>query len=127
MDFSIEVFFVNNCIKTEYRERLLFELQSKKHREKAISRFAHSAETILKNGFVKTRFSDLKNCFKANDLEMCYVISGGLYDGDKLLFKDAIGFLNASYLPVILISSKIIMIKEEFENKQPALFLYQIN
>ena len=57
MDFSIENKFVKEYIKKEYQERLLFELQSKKHREKAIARFAHSSETILKDCFRKSRYA----------------------------------------------------------------------
>ena len=127
MDFVIESSFIRKCIKKEYQERLLFELQSKKHREKALSRFAHSSEILLKYGFEKIHISSLCNYLPKNNSESFYIISGDLHDGKKLLCKDAIGLLNISYTPVILISPLIIVIKEEVENKQTLLFVYQSN
>ena len=54
MDFDIEIGFVKKYIKKEYQDRLIFELKSKKHREKAVSRFSHFSENILKNSFKGT-------------------------------------------------------------------------
>ena len=53
MDFSIENDFVKRAIKKDYQERIIFELQSQKYREKAIDRLSHSPETILKDVFTE--------------------------------------------------------------------------
>ena len=128
MDINIENSFVKKCIKKEYQDRISFELQSKKHRVKALSRFAHSVENILKNGFIKMSTSEIYSYFgeKAEN-EMCYIISYSKFDGEKLLLKDAINFLNASYMAVILISSTFAIIKEEFEKGNSSIYIFKVN
>lgn len=125
MNFSIESEFVKKHIKKEYQERLLLELQSKKRREKALSRFAHSAQLILKDYFVATTIVSLeKNLFSKNCMsENCYVISDGANDGMTLPLTDALGFAKTSYMAVILITPKKIIIKEEYEGKEPLYFV----
>lgn len=127
MDFDIETFFVKKSIKREYQERILFELKSKKHREKAISRFAHSANSFLKNDFLNCDFSCFINQFVQNkNLATCYIISNGLYDGESLPTQEAIEFCQKSYVTVILISSKFIAVKEEVEKGSSMIFVLAI-
>lgn len=128
MDFNIEADFVRKCIKKECQERLLFELHSTKHREKAISRFSHSAESVLKKGFINCSISDLQNKFyKTMQTENCYIISGDSYDGKIFSFAEAIEHCKTSYMAIVLISSKIIAVREELEKTQPLLFVYVLN
>ena len=127
MDFNTESEFIHKHIKKEYQERLLFELQSSKRREKALSRFAHSSQTILKEYFVKSKsvpsFNNLP--FKIDFSEKCYIISGGENDGITLPLNQAIEFCQKSYMVAILITSKIIIVKEECENKETSWFIAQ--
>jgi hypothetical protein len=102
-------------------------LQSSKRREKALSRFAHSSQTILKEYFVKSKsvpsFNNLP--FKIDFSEKCYIISGGENDGITLPLITAIEFCQKSYMVAILITSKIIIVKEECENKETSWFIAQ--
>ena len=124
MDFNIESKFVKEYIRKEYQERLLFELQSEKHREKAISRFSHSSETILKDCFSKSSILELKKFYEiASTKEHCYILSNDIHDGRMLLWKDAIKYCVASYMVVILISEKTVVIKEEFEKGEPLILI----
>ena len=119
MDYNIETEFVKKYVKKEYQERLLFELQSKKHREKAISRFSHFSTTILKNTFNSCDIIELKNhlCRLHNLKEKCYIVSNDENDGLMLFISDAIEYCANSYLTMILISEKIVVVKEEYEKK----------
>ena len=125
MDFSIEIDFVKKHIKKEYQERIIFELQSKKNREKAISRFSHSSDMILKDQFVKCTMAELQNHLtdSCGVKEECYMISGDTLDGQILPLHDAIEYCQASHMAVILISSKFAVVKEEFEGGQPQVFI----
>lgn len=124
MDFLIECDFVKKCIKKDYQERIMFELQSKKHREKAIARFSHFPEIIVKDLFAKCTINDLNNYFgKINSTEKCYIISGNLYDGEEILLKDAIQYFKESFMTVILITSKYAVIKEEVETGSPIVWI----
>lgn len=124
MDFSIENKFVKEYIKKEYQERLLFELQSKKHREKAISRFAHSSETILKDCFRKSSILELQKGHEiVRTKEQCYILSNDAHDGRMLLWEEAIRYCAASYMVTVLISEKTVVIKEEFEKGEPLILI----
>lgn len=124
MDFNIEIEFVKKHIKKEYQDRLLFELQSQKHREKAISRFSHNSEKILKNGFKCCNILDLKTyLFNVYDSKKkCYVISNDENDGKMFLVSDAIEYLMCSYMTMILISENFVVVKEEYE-KSPMILI----
>lgn len=125
MDFSIEIDFVKKHIKKEYQERIIFELQSKKNREKAISRFSHSSDMILKDQFVKCTMAELQNHLadSCGVKEECYMISGDTLDGHILPLHDAVEYCQASHMAVILISSKFAVVKEEFEGGQPQVYI----
>lgn len=125
MNINIETEFVKKHIKKEYQERLIFELQSKKHREKALCRFAHSSELILKGHFLKIQTAPTFNnlSFNADFFENCYIISGGENDGITLPFGDAIEFCKTSYMVAILITSKLVIVKEECENKDTCWYM----
>ncbi len=125
MNFSIELDFVKKYIKKEYQERIIFELQSKKNREKAISRFSHSSDMILKDLFVKCTMAEFQNHLTDSYgvTEECYIISGDKLDGQTLPLHDAITYCKTSYMAVILISSKFAVVKEEVESKEPLIFI----
>ena len=75
MDFSIENDFVKRAIKKDYQERIIFELQSQKHREKAIDRLSHSPEAILKDVFTEYTVNDFSNVLgNINAKEKFYII-----------------------------------------------------
>lgn len=112
---TIENAFITKCIKKEYRDRMVYELQSRKKREKALSRFAHSAEEVLQEHFSLINVSDLQNWLELNinKTEKCYVISSGVYDKSVVAFDEALNILKQSYMTVILIFDKCIVVKEE--------------
>lgn len=126
MDLSIETDFVKRAIKKDCQERIIFELQSKKHREKAINKFSHSPKTILKEIFQEYSVNDLSNDLnKSNMKDKCYIISDDLYDGEELLLKDAIEHIKNTYSVVILIASNFYAVKEEVEKGSPPVWIYK--
>ena len=126
MDFSIENDFVKRAIKKDYQERIIFELQSQKHREKAIDRLSHSPETILKDVFTEYTVNDFSNVLgNINAKEKCYIISQNLHDGEELLLKDAIEYFRNSYTVVILITYNFFAIKAEVEKGSAPIWFYK--
>lgn len=53
MDKKIEQEFVKKYIDKAHQDRLLFELGSENRRQKALSRFSHSSEEVLKKSVNK--------------------------------------------------------------------------
>lgn len=125
MDVNVESGFVRECIKKEYRERVQFELQSKKHRQKAMSRFAHDCGKILQNGYKMCKASELAEFFDAvPDKALCYLISDGEGDGTTMPLKQAKELMQNTYMPLILISSHFTVIKPEAEGGQPTFYVF---
>ena len=128
MDYGIETSFVSRCVKKEYRERLLFELQSPKKREKALSRFAHACEGLLQSGYQIIKTSDLQHELLqlAQENAICYIIGGDLYDGQSQPLAKASEMIKDTYMPVILIVDSFIAIKPEIEAGESRVYLYKI-
>lgn len=125
MDVNVESRFVRECIKKEYRERLQFELQSKKHRQKAMSRFAHDCEGILQDGYQTATASELARILDAvSEKEPCYLITDGAGDGTSMPMQKARELLQNAYMPVILISPVMSVIKPEAEGGRAAYYVF---
>ena len=114
MDSEIEQQFAKNYIDKNYQERLLYELGSSKKRANALSRFSHDVETILKKSVSKRIITSLDN-FQEKD-QTVYLISWDEKDGITMPLSDAVRYLEASYMSVILIGKDFSLIKEETEN-----------
>lgn len=128
MDVMAESCFVRECIKKEYRERIQIELQSKKHRQKAIARFAHDCVEILQGGYETVTASDLARIFDAlSEKELCYLITDGAGDATTMPMQKARELLQNAYLPVILISSRFAVIKPEVEGGRTAYYVFTKN
>lgn len=119
MDFNTEIEFVKKYIKKEYQERLIFELQSQKHREKAISRFSHFSKDILNDSFKSCDMSEFPNLVrdKIAAKEKTYIISSDENDGKLLPLSEAVECCKKSYMAMILISKKFVLVKEEYEKR----------
>ena len=125
MDVMAESCFVRACIKKEYRERIQFELQSKKHRQKAMSRFAHDCVGILQGGYQTVTASELARVLDAvSEKEPCYLITDGAGDGTDMPMQKARELLQNAYMPVILISPGFFVIKPEAEDGRAEYYVF---
>ncbi len=120
MDSKIEKEFVKSYIDKNYQERLLYELGSSKKRVNALSRFSHNAETILKKSVSKRIITSVGD-FQEKD-QTVYIISWDEKDGLTMPLSDAVRYLEASYMSVILIGKDFSLIKEEAENGCAKIF-----
>ena len=118
MVVDIEVNFVKQCIRKELQDRLLFELQSPKHRDRAVSRFSHRAENVLSSAFNCVDQHELENFFDSNceKRQMGYVISWDEADGKLLPIGEA--FSRCLYSPTafLIVADNCVIIKEEKES-----------
>lgn len=123
MDIIIETNFIKKCVKKEYQERLIFEILSKKHREKAIYKFAHNAHCILNKTCKKISLDDLRCSLSKFDNNVeCYLILNSTNEGTIIPLQRAFKLLLDSRLCAILIIDNTIIIKEECEGT-PTFYL----
>ena len=125
MNKSVEQFFVKTYIDKDYQERLLFELNSMKKRSKALSRFSHDVESILKKSVNKKIITNLDD-FQEKD-QTVYVISWDEKDGTTMPLSDSLQYLESSYMSAILIGKDFSLIKEEPEKGGAKYFILRVN
>lgn len=128
MDSTEERKFVNLCIKKENQERLIFELQSKKHREKALSRLSHSPESMLNERFVKTTALNFKSFIEAFNIDTtyCYIITPDLCDGLSCSLTTALECFEKTQMLMILFNNDFAVIKEEVECGAPNIWFAKL-
>ena len=123
MNFDIEKKFVKEFIKKELQDRLIFELQSSKRREKALSRFSHNAENLFKNPFEICDEAKIKKHFdKEQCNKKCYVLSWDETDASFLSMDQALAKCFNSAMSLILIFDEGAIIKEEWEKSKANFF-----
>ena len=123
MNRTVEERFIRQYIKEDQQERLLFELFSKKNRKKALSRFAHGAELLLKSGYRKCTAADLSFL---KQVKSAYVIpSDGDLDGADAPGETVYALLLNETSPVIAVGEGFAVVREEVEAGAPAIYLFR--
>lgn len=123
MNAEIEQGFVRDYVDKKYRDRVAFELCSRKHRQRAISRFAHGSEKILSASVHKALLGSLRELNK-KEREL-YVISCDDNDGTTVDFDKAIAYCEGAYTATVLIGSDFSVIKEETEGGTPKIVIIE--
>ena len=115
MNKEIEVFFINTFVDNRLKDRIAYELQSKKNRTKAINRFAHSAEDVIKRQCIYKKGQDitLKDLLQVTKSRTCYYISCNNYDGLELDINTAYDICSNEYGASIIILEEAAYVKEE--------------
>ena len=113
-----EEVFIDKFVVKQIKDRLLYELSSVKYREKAIWRFSHGAENILKSS--KIVFKGTSNNIPELILKYITPEEGyfKIYDFDK-----AIQIIISANMPIIYIMNEVVFIKEEQEKGSPICYL----
>ena len=123
MDRTIEETFVKRYVKEPFQDRVLFELFSKKQRKRALSRFAHGADQILKSGYQKIGVNDLSFL---RGVKSAYVIpSDGDVDGAERTGEEIYAICSREASPVVVIGDGFAAVREEFERGEPAIYLFR--
>lgn len=124
---DIEKLFAEHFIKKEYRPRILYELSSLKKRGKALSRFAHDAENILKKECIyqkKSSFTIQELICEFGFYEKVYILSEDGDDAHYLNFEEALSRMMNDYLAKIFIfSGDSAFIKTEAEDGSSMKFI----
>lgn len=118
MNSQKEQVFVEKYINKRYKERLQFELSSKKKRRVALDRFSHDTELLIddKKLSFKTDAPTQSLFFtwfgKSTDV---YVLSDKYIDGKQMSIADAYEYAVNEYCAVIICGDGCAVIKSESE------------
>jgi hypothetical protein len=133
MDKTNEVEIVKTFFHKYYQERILYELNSKKKRLKALDRLCHNFEEVLNCNYMKkvecTDHEDVLKKMKCHGaLETCYVISyNKLVDGKYMkldeALKNVVGYGMASL--VVCIPNKLAYFEAEQINGAPPRYILE--
>lgn len=127
MNILMEQGFVEKFVNKQFKERINFELRSKKKRNNAIDRFSHDADLIIEKKYLvakSTKF-DEKEIRKYLLNIPIYVLSYKYSNGFYMSNEDAIDYLFEESSVVLLIFENICIIKSENEYNQAEYYILQ--
>ena len=131
MDRDIEKQFVKDYIKKNKRERIYYELSSKKKRKKAIGRFCHNALDCVDESKIKYYGTDIKigvDGLILNREKVGYLISwDDTIDGKMYKPNEAIEKMFNVGMATIVIFSNCCIIKTEQEFGMADMLILQCN
>lgn len=131
MDKDIEKKFVKDYIKKNRRERIYYELSSKKKRKKAIGRFCHNALDCVDESKIKYYGTNIKmgmDGVNLNREQVGYLISwDDTIDGKMYKPNEAIENMFTVGMATIVVFSNICIIKTEQEIGMADMLILQCN
>ena len=112
-----EKLFVEKFICKNYRDRISYELNSKKKRENAIMRFCHDIENLIDTKKIKKIYNrfDICELVKFFNKKDCYVLSARFIEGKEMQAECALHYMEKESLSVIILCDPICLIKNESE------------
>lgn len=126
MDLNYEQEFVQKFVKKACRERLLFELSTKK-RQAGLSKFCHNADQILDERYVAQTATNLNK----ESLERNFALfSADVYMlterdglGRVVTLGEAVEHMQSETMPVIIYRNNFAIVKTETEGAQATYYL----
>lgn len=119
MNSQKEQVFVEKYINKRYKERLQFELSSKKKRRDGLDRFSHDTELLIDDKKLSFKTdAPTQSLFstwfgKSTDV---YVLSDKYIDGKQMSIADAYEYAVNEYCAVVICGDGCAVIKSESEN-----------
>ena len=122
MNNKFELEFINNYITKNKRERILYELASKKKRKNAIGRFCHNTSEYIDETKIVYKGNtisvyELENLIKkyTNDKEGYLISWDSDIDGSILSIENALNEVIGKGMASIVVFSNVILIETEQE------------
>ena len=110
-------YFISNYVVFNKRDRLIFELNSKKKKEKFMNYFCHDTKKII----IPERIVYEGNVIDAmpyiKSINEFYVMTYDNIEGKMLDKNELMKYIEEEYMPIIAISKSLVIIKEEVEKK----------
>jgi len=109
--------FISKFIVSNRKERLKYEIDSKKRKKDFINHFCHDTLKYIniKRIIFEGQPHDFFNRFQIRNREMFFVVSE-LYDDGKMMTVDELKlYIDNEYMSIVAISNSIAIIKEETE------------
>lgn len=129
MNIEIEKKFVKDYIEKNRRERIYYELSSKKKRKQAIGRFCHNALACIDEGKIKYYGTNIEmgmDEVNLNKDEIGYLISwDDTIDGKQYKSNEAIEKMLSDGMAAIVVFSNICIIKTEQETGTADVLILQ--
>ena len=125
-NMNFEADFVADFLSPAFRERILYELSSPKKIDKALERFSHNVEAVIRKEYVcykginideKTKLQ-IKNCATE-----CSVLSFRYRQGIRMSIEEAFEYLTAEYNFAMIIASSWLILKPEHEGGQALYYV----
>lgn len=124
MNYYIDL-FISKYIKSNKKDRLIYEINSKKKKAEFINHFCHDTKKYVEENKV-IFYGKLNECLKmikSNNKNNYFVISDNYLDGLMMNFDELKIYLEKEYMAILAISDDLTIIKEETEAESYAYIL----
>lgn len=134
MDKEIEKIFIENFAVKRIKDRLLFELNSKKYRRKAIVSF-DTPRAVIKESVIKkvsNKITEEEICCEIKKFfdikKVVYIMADDPWDGTKCEFETALEtVMNGLGVAIIVCDSKTAFIKGEVGYGAPYKYILHVD
>ena len=126
---KLENEFINLFISKDYKERLLYELNSPKKRDVGLDRFCHdfykmiSKRALVESNKILTK-KDLSLFF--NQTREVFMLSSKFTNGAMVSLNEAFDYLQNEYYFLILYANNRAVVKAEYEGGKSEVYVLTI-
>lgn len=126
---KLENEFINLFISKDYKERLLYELNSPKKRTVGLDRFCHDFKKMIsKQVSVKYNkiLTEKELSLFFNQAKEVFILSSNFMNGDMVLLNEAFDCLQNEYYFLILYANNRAVVKAEYEGGKSEVYMLTI-
>ena len=116
MNYYLEL-FISKYVKSHKKDRLKYEANTEKKKLDFIDHFCHDTDKFVDDRKI-VFYGNLHNCYdviKTYKKESFFVISCKYVDGQMMNYDELLSYLGKEYMAIIAVSTKVVIIKEEYE------------
>ena len=110
-------YFISNYVVFNKRDRLIFELNSKKKKEKFMNYFCHDTKKIIIPERIVYEGNVIDPMPYIKSINEFYVMTYDNIEGKMLDKNELMKYIEEEYMPIIAISESLVIIKEEVKKK----------
>ena len=126
MKSKIDYATIADFLSISTKDRILYELSSSKKRIKALERFAHDTEAVIRPEYIYHKGGTINDTIKSeikNSVAECMVLSLEFQQGRNMSIEEAFDYLDDNCNFAIIISRNWLIIKPEYEGGQGLFYV----
>ena len=126
MESIFDYTIIAGFLSPPLRERIMYELSSPKKRIKALERFSHNLDLVIRSDYIYYKGKSINDTIKIEikkSAPECIVLSLEYQQGKKMLIEEAFDYLSYECTVVIVVIGNWLIIKPEYESGEELFYV----